>query len=59
MKKTKKTKVGCTFIECIFLGYGEKSKACQLMITSTRQIFVLRNVIFNELNLKTINNVIQ
>jgi hypothetical protein len=55
----KKQKLDAHFIECIFLGYGEKSKACRLMITSRRQIVVLRNVVFYEFNLNTINNVIQ
>jgi hypothetical protein len=55
----KKQKLDAHFIECIFLGYGEKSKACRLMITSRRQIFVLKNVIFYELNMKIINNVMQ
>jgi hypothetical protein len=42
----KKQKLDAHFIECIFLGYGENSKACRLMITSRKQIFVLRKVYF-------------
>jgi hypothetical protein len=36
------------FIECIFLGYSEKSKTYRLMDKSNRRIIISRDVLFDE-----------